>query len=142
MKKAWRWVKCQPTDRPFMSVLVILLIVMVPGYARLEATVNQSNENADNFETVVKTEAQRLQEQNIINCQIRNTANANTRTRFNALFGAIEVAFIGNPNTTEQEKQQAKKFVDDLRAAVPLDPTTEDVDCNDDNILTNQDYSP
>jgi hypothetical protein len=142
------WVNKQVKERPFFSALVVLLIVMVPGYWRLENAVDTANDAAESAEQTAEdletaTLAQQKENEEIVldACLTRNTASQNGRDRFTQLFNGIEAILLAQPDQTEAEKERIEKFVDSLRNTVPLDPTTEDVDCNADGKLDQADYA-
>lgn len=154
MRRLGRWFNYQTKERPFFSALVVLLIVIVPGYARLESAVSTANDAAESAnEAAISASATATQLSNLIareqardaatqlaNCQTRNQASKNGRDRFDVFFTAIETIFTSSPDATQEQKDRTKQFIDSLRAAVPLDPTKEDVDCNADGTLTPADY--
>lgn len=134
------WLKYQTQKRPFLSALIVILMVVVPGYLRLENAVNTANDTAKQVAAVTKAQVDQTKLTAIANCQTRNTAQKNGRSRFDQLFNAIEVIFTSNPASTPEQQQAAHSFVDSLRKAVPLDPSVEDVDCNQDGQLSLPDY--
>lgn len=154
MKNTTTWLNRQTKDRPFFSALVVLIIVIVPGYWRLENTLNTANhaaqsasaaatsasETAAQLKIITENEQSRNKAISLSNCQTRNTASKNGRDRFDTFFTAIEVIFSSVPNQTPEQQQGAKDFVAKLRTAVPLDPKLEDVDCNGDSVLGPEDY--
>lgn len=154
MRRFLHWFDYQTKQRPFFSALIVLILVVVPGYARLETAVNKANSAAESSNIAAESSARTakdlskfVKEQQIrdaasvlANCQTRNTATKNGRDRFDTFFTAIDTIFTSYPNQTEEQKQRAHQFVATLRNAVPLDPTTEDVDCNDDGKLGPEDY--
>jgi hypothetical protein len=142
MKRIGRWFDCQITERPFFSALIVLVVVMVPGYARLESTAKSASSaavtSAQTAQELVKTTKAQQQ----TNCQTRNSAQKNGRDRFSSFFKGIEVVLVNTPGASEERKQQTREFVSKLRNAVPLDASLEDVDCNNDGALTSEDYAP
>jgi len=143
------WLREQTQTRPFTSALVVLLLVFVPGYLRLEVAIDTANDAADSAEQTsedlaVAIETQQKENEAILleACQIRNTASAKTRARFDALFDGLEAVLLSLPDQTPERAGRAKAFVDTLRASVSLDPALEDVDCNQDKQLTKHDYAP
>jgi len=155
MKRFGHWIDRQIHERPFFSALIVLIMVIVPRYARLESAVNTANEAAESASAAADSAADTAKElvrlasiQNasekatqLANCQTRNGATKNNRDRFDTFFTALETLFTSNPNQTPEQRAQATKFVEDLRAGVPLDPKSEDVDCNGDGQLDKQDYA-
>ena len=143
-----RWLDRQTKERPFLSALVALLLVGVPGYFRLETSVDTSNKAAEaanktaqDLIKFIEDEQLKLEEQNLFICQTRNTASKNGRDRFEAFILFLEVSFVGDPEQTEAEKERAQKFIDRLRESIPLDPALEDIDCNGDGELGPGDYA-
>lgn len=139
LRRAGRWFQRQPRKRPFGSVLVILLVIVVPGYFRLENAVDSANKSSAQVKAVVQRERTRDEASILANCQTRNTANKNGRNRFDVLFNSLEVIF-SNGQTDPERQKRVKEFVDSLRAHVPLDAAAEDVDCNHNGFLEPQDY--
>lgn len=140
MKRFFRQLQQQTRKRPFFSALVIIMIMVVPGYLRLENAVNTANDTTKQVAVVTASQAEQVKQTSLVNCQTRNTAQKNGRDRFSQLFNAIEVIFTSNPATTPEQQQAAHAFVESLRKAVPLDPSVEDVDCNKDGQLSLSDY--
>lgn len=154
MKKLGRWLDRQTKERPFFSALIVLLIVIVPGYARLEGAVNTANhaansanaaalsaaDTAKQLSALVEQEAAQTKATALVNCQTRNTASKNGRDRFGKFFDALEAIFLASPDQTPEQRAQAQQFIENLRAGVPLDPEAEDVDCNGDGVLSERDY--
>jgi Na+-transporting methylmalonyl-CoA/oxaloacetate decarboxylase gamma subunit len=139
-KRPIRWVEYQTKNRPFLSALVVLMIVIVPGFVRLENASNKTNQTAAQVEVVSQAQVAQVKAISLANCQTRNTAQKNGRQRFDQLFNAIEVILTSSPTATPEQQQAAHSFVESLRKAVPLDATVEDVDCNGDGQLTIADY--
>lgn len=147
MKKFGRWIKFNIRSRPFFSAMVLLIIVVTPGFVMLQNAVDKSDKAAHeaqvvatNLAAVLEREDQQQELALFTNCQIRNTATKNGRDRFDTFFTAIEIIFTNDPEQTPEENQQAVDFVDNLREAVPLDPLLEDVDCNLNGVLDPEDY--
>lgn len=143
------WLREQTKVRPFFSALIVLLLVVVPGYFRLETAVDTANDAAKSAEETsnelaAATDAQQKENEAVLMeaCQIRNTASANTRARFDALFDGLEAVLLSFPDQTPERAARAKAFVDTLRSSVSLDPALEDVDCNQDGKLDKSDYAP
>lgn len=147
MKDIANWINLQIKNRPFFSALVILILVIVPGYARVESISTKASDAAvssadtsKQLADVVAAQTEQNKATALANCQTRNTASKNGRARFDQLFNGIEAIFTSTPGQTDQQKQQAMDFVEKLRTQVPLDPSKEDVDCNGDKVLGSQDY--
>lgn len=140
MNHPYGWVKKQTKIRPFLSALVVLMIIVVPGYLRLENAVNTANDTAKRIVVVTKAQTDQAKQTTLFNCQTRNTAQKNGRERFEQLFNAIDVIFTSNPTSSAEQQQAAHAFVESLRKAVPLDASVEDVDCNVDGQLSLADY--
>lgn len=141
IKRFKRWLGRTIQNRPFFSVLVVLLIVITPGYLRLEKAVDTANKTADKV-AVVSAAEERQNEANLLdNCQTRNTAASRSRNRFTLFFSAIEAVFTSAPEQTPEQRQRAVEFVARLRVAVPLDPSIEDVDCDGNGVLGPEDYA-
>jgi hypothetical protein len=140
VRRFGRWVDKQTRVRPFLCALVVLGLLVVPGYFRLENAVNNSNETSHAVALLVVREKVRDEAASLANCQTRNTANKNGRNRFDVLFNAIEIVFSSGTQTPEQKKR-VTDFVQSLRAHVPLDASAEDVDCNHNGFLDPIDYS-
>lgn len=162
MRRTVRWFDRQIKDRPFFSALVVLIFVVVPGYARLETAVSTANDSAETAneaaESAEKTsestakiaeqlvritelETERDKRVTLANCQTRNTSSARGRERFETFFTVFETVVNNDPDQTEENRQRAADFFSDLRSQVTLDPSTEDVDCDGDGILTSEDYA-
>lgn len=139
LRRVGRWFQRQPRVRPFISVLFMLMLVVVPGYFRLENAVHKANESAHQVKILVQRENARDRSLAISNCQTRNTASKNGRDRFDTFFTGIEVVFSASVQTPERQ-QQVKAFVQSLRSHVPLDAKAEDVDCNRNGMLDPNDY--
>lgn len=140
MNKPLKWVVEQCKLRPFLSALIVLLIVITPGYFRIEQAIKRDSDTASQLVVVTKQQTDQAKATTQINCHTRNTAQKNSRDRFSELFNALDVLLTTSPTQTLQQQQVAHAFIDGLRKAVPLDPTVEDVDCNGDGQLTNADY--
>jgi hypothetical protein len=142
------WVNKQVKERPFFSALIVLLIVMVPGYWRLEMAVDTANDaaeqaeqNSEDLAAAISAQAEENKSLAIETCKTRNTASQNSRARFEQLFSGLEAIFIASPNQTDERKIRAQAFLASLRNSVPLDAESEDVDCDGDGKLTESDYS-
>lgn len=140
MKSFVRWLNLQTKIRPFFSALVLLLLVVIPGYARVENATDKANKSANQVKTIFENERQQGLAGVFANCQTRNTATKHDRARFEAFFTGIETIFTNTPNQTEEQQVKVKEFVNNLRNAVPLDARAEDVDCNKDGFLDDKDY--
>lgn len=140
MNHPLKWIQKQTKLRPFLSALVVLLLIIVPGYFRIENAVSHTNTNTQQLGDVTRAQTQQVKQTSLINCQTRNTAQRNSRDRFNQLFNAIDVILTSSPSASPQQQQATHAFVDQLRKAIPLDPTVEDIDCNGDGQLTIADY--
>lgn len=140
MRSPYVWLQRQTKHRPFLCALVILMIIIIPGYFRLENAVNTANDATKRVAVITKAQAEQTKAIATASCQTRNTAQKNGRQRFDQLFNAIEVIFTSSPTSTPEQQQAAHAFVDSLRKAVPLDPAVEDVDCNGDGQLNISDY--
>lgn len=140
MTHPFKWVQKQTKVRPFLSALVIIIIIVAPGFAQLESAVTKANDTAHEVETISQNQRDQAKATTLGNCQTRNNAQKNGRERFNQLFNAIDVILTSNPNTTPEQQQATHAFVESLRRAVPLDAGVEDVDCNADGSLTIADY--
>lgn len=142
------WVKRQIDERPFFSALLILLLVTVPGFVVVENAITTANKAAESAEKtaedlkeVVKDQTKENEKLLLETCKTRNNAQANGRARFVAFFDGLEAVLLAFPDQTEEDKQKTSAFVDSLKNTVPLDPSTEDVDCNQDGKLTELDYA-
>lgn len=140
IRKLCRWLDKQTRVRPFMCALIVLSLVVVPGYFRLENAVKSANDSTRAVAQLVIRENARDSAAALANCQTRNTANKNGRNRFDVLFSALEVIFTNGDQSPERQKR-VKDFVNSLRAHVPLDAAAEDVDCNKNGFLDPIDYS-
>lgn len=140
IKRFGLWIDRQTKERPFFSALVVLILVVAPGAAKLENAIDTARDAAASAASIVRSENARDQLLALANCQTRNTASQKNRERFDNFFKAIELVFTNSPNMTPERKEEVKKFVNDLRKAVPLDPHLEDVDCNDNGRLGLEDY--
>lgn len=113
--------------RPFLASLVVLLIVIVPGYWRLDVLTTENHETANDVKRLVR----RIEAQAVIDerkqCQLRNSGQRSTRQTFTTLFDRI-VEMGSDP-----------KAVDELREALPK-PAKIDVDCDEDGQIDNEDY--
>lgn len=142
MKKIGQWFKKTTKDRPFLSALIIILIVVVPGYFRLENAVDTANDTASKFVIITDAEQAQQKANAFENCLTRNTATSRGRDRFAIFFSALETIFTSNPQQTPEQRERVAQFIKDLRHAVPLDPELEDVDCNQNGRLDPDDYAP
>lgn len=140
MNKPLNWLEKQIKLRPFLCALIVILIVITPGYFRIEQTLNQTRDTSAQLLLVTKQQAEQTKSISITNCHTRNTAQKNSRNRFAELFDALDVLLTSSPAQTPEQQQAAHSFIDSLRKAVPLDPSVEDVDCNSDGQLTSADY--
>lgn len=136
-----RWVDRQTKERPFFSALFVLLIVIVPGYSRLESSVNTAERAANSAAATAEQLAGLTKSTQKANCQTRNTAQARGRERFDKFFTGIELVFTSTPGQSEERKQATREFIARLRSAVPLDPSIEDVDCDSNGKLDSEDYA-
>jgi hypothetical protein len=129
-----RWLEKQPRDRPFLSVLFVMLLIVVPGYFRVESAVDEANRTADQLADKIETDR-------ILSCQTRNTFQRNSRNKFTKYNDAIELAIIRDPSDPERVAA-AKVFMENLRAAVETTAEQEDLDCNGDEVFDAADYLP
>lgn len=132
--KPKRWVERQIKEKPFFSVLIVILIIVVPGYFRIENAADEAKETAHAL--AVATEEDKLE-----TCQTRNTFQKNTREKFTKYNNTIELALTQDPSDPERVAR-TKVFMDSLRSAVETTPQDEDQDCNEDGYFDELDYLP
>jgi hypothetical protein len=123
------------------------MLVVIPGYVRQEAALDKANEAAvsanDTAADLAKANKEELERRSIVtleNCQTRNIASKNGRDRFDAFFDGLEIIFTTNPEQSPEEQERNREFINNLRTAVTLEPSTEDVDCSGDGKLGPEDY--
>jgi hypothetical protein len=148
LKRIGRWIRRQTKNRPFATALVVMIIVVSPGFLRLENIADTANEAASSAKTLAterveeaKRDAEKLKEETLIGCQTRNTFQQNVRVKFARFIDAIELAFVSSARDPEQAGR-TRAFINQLRDAVETRPEGEDRDCNDDSKIDDADYLP
>jgi hypothetical protein len=148
LKRMGRWIRRQTKDRPFATALVVMLLVVSPGFLRLENIAHTANEAAASAKILAteraqesEREAEALKEETLVGCQTRNTFQQNVRVKFGRFIDAIELAFVSSARDPEQASR-TREFINQLRDAVETRPDGEDRDCNDDSKYDEADYLP
>lgn len=148
LKRIGRWLRRQTRDRPFATALVVMIIIVSPGFLRLENIADTANEAAASAKILateraeeLAREAEALKEETLIGCQTRNTFQQNVRVKFGRFIDAIELAFVASARDPEQAGR-TRDFINQLRDAVETRPEGEDRDCNDDSKFDDADYLP
>lgn len=134
MRNFFRRIRKWSSDRPFTTAVIVFLLIITPGFVRIEQVTGTANDTAN------RVSANELEE-NLLSCQTRNTFQKNTREKFDAFINAIEVAFVSQADSP-QRADAIRLFTDQLRESVSTDPKEEDRDCNGDGKLDTVDYLP
>lgn len=134
MRKFFRKISEWSHDRPFTTAVIVFLVIVTPGFVRIEQVTNKTNSTAARVST-------NEVEENLLSCQTRNTFQKNTREKFKSFIDAVEVAFVSQADSP-QRAEAIRLFTDQLRASVSTDPKVEDRDCNEDGKFDTVDYLP
>lgn len=148
IKRIGRWIRRQTKNRPFVTALIVMLLVVTPGFLRLENIANTANQAAASAKTLATDRAEQaekdaiaLEEESLIGCQTRNTFQQSVRTKFARFIDAIELAFVASANDPVQASK-TREFINKLRDSVESHPEGEDRDCNNDSKFDDADYLP
>lgn len=148
LRQFLRWLDHQMDTRPFFTAVVVMLLVVTPGFIRIEQNANTAQSAADSAHatalSVAAAEARddaRAKAEVIESCQTRNTFQQNTRDKFDRYNNAIETLLLAN--VTDPERiARTQAFVEQLRLSVQTAPEDEDADCNGDGEFSEADYLP
>lgn len=141
MRKLFRKARRWSETHPFTTAVIVVLVIVTPGFFRLEQITDRTDETA---RTVASSEERSVAdeiEEDLLSCQTRNTFQKNTREKFNAFIDAVEVAFVSQAETP-QRADAIRIFTGHLRDSVDTDPEDEDRDCNGDKKFDAVDYLP
>lgn len=108
------------------------------GLWYVQDTADEAHDTATKFKAAEAREEIEETQEDLENCQTRNTAVNNGRERFAQFSRNITVLFGQGSLTPEEQKQVQTILFKDIN----LDPAVEDIDCNKDGELTPQDYAP
>lgn len=136
-KRLRNWAK----RRPFTTAVIVILMIVIPGFVRIEQTADEAHETANELALTEARETAEEEGEALLSCQTRNTFQQNTRFKFNAFIDAVEVAFISQADTP-QRADAIRVFTEQLRESVDTDPEQEDRDCNGDKVYDHMDYLP
>lgn len=140
MRAAYHWAD----DHPFLVAVLLVSVVAVPGYLRVEwlasraaQTAEESARTSAEVSRLVKIQAridQRIAEelarQIVTDCQVRNSAQRRERQTTNLILDRL-LAGGGN-----------KTMVDRVRAQIPDIEGYETTDCDGDGEITDADFLP
>lgn len=141
MRKLFRTLRREATNRPFTSAVVVILIIVTPGFIRLENIIDEAHETSRQVSVSEARELAEELDEDLLSCQTRNTFQKNTREKFDAFINAVEVAFVSQSDTP-QRADAIRLFTSQLRDSVHSDPEVEDRDCNEDGKFDTVDYLP
>lgn len=146
--KFLRWLDNQMDNRPFVTAVIVMILVVTPGFMRIQQIADDSKDaatqakvTADAFQAREKRDTEKQIEENIASCQTRNTFQRNTRNKFDRFNDAIELA-ITSGVTDPARLENINRFMTQLRDSVETTPEEEDRDCNGDEVFDEIDYLP
>lgn len=147
-KRIRLWLDEQIDDRPFVTALIVLILVVTPGFIRVEQNANTANEAADvaqataeSFAAAAAKEDLKQQDEIIQSCQTRNTFQRNTRDKFDRFLNTLELLLSTSASDPERAKRVGD-FIQQLRESVETTPEDEDRDCNNNGEVGPSDYLP
>lgn len=148
MRKFVNKLRRESVRRPFTSAVIVVLVIVIPGFIRLEQITDAANSAATEAhavaEQVARSEARELaeeDEEDLLSCQTRNTFQKNTREKFYSFINAVEVAFVSQSDNP-QRADAIRIFTRQLRDSISTSPEDEDRDCTDDGLFDDRDYLP
>lgn len=141
MRRFFQRVRGWFSDRPFTSAVIVLLIIVTPGFVRLEQVTNKANDASNRVSLSEERALANEIEEDLTSCQTRNTFQKNTREKFAAFINVVEVAFVSQADNP-QRADAIRLFTAQLRDSVYTAPEDEDRDCNGDEKFDDADYLP
>jgi hypothetical protein len=129
-------VRVRPSVLRLLAYL-LLAAVMLLGFWKIQDTADEAHDVATAFAEAEAREDLEEDQERKAGCLIRNRALRNGRERFTQFRDNLAGLF-GQSDNPERAAQIQKA----LFAGIVLDPSAEDIDCNDDGQLDERDYAP
>lgn len=129
-------------DRPRIYRLLAYLFVgavAALGLLYVQDIAQEAHDTATNFAASERREDAEEDQEREDNCLVRNRAVSNGRERFQQFSENVSVLFGRSGSLTPEEREQIQAI---LFKDINFDPAAEDLDCNEDGKLDEEDYAP
>lgn len=121
-----------------IAAYVGLAIAAGIGLNIVQGIAENASDTANDLEQVIEDEIEDRAKQELANCRIRNTAIKNGRDRFIKFNNNLSALFQGG---NVRDPAAAEEFRKKMFEGINFEPQAEDLDCNNDGELNEDDYA-